>query len=253
MTLSLLRIYEETLRRNADWLTGEARGSVDVLGVCARLGVGMTRSPHVTRAHARIANSGGKPTILLAADASSQSLSSWDRFLVGHELGHFILYTEHNAKPLGKSEYWKHEALCDAFARWLLVPATALQEKLNLAPSDAISRLAFSCELADEARIPWPAAALAICDRVGGLAFFRVGDLRRSRLKVDFSTLPAKKGIHTRIDQESPAGRALVAIQAGSPARGLDGGALGDILWSEGQTWAALRVGDRELRIAGKS
>jgi hypothetical protein len=253
MSVNLLRVYEETLRQNADWLTGEGRGSVDVLGVCARLGVAIAPTAHLPRGRARIANPSGKPTILLATDASTQGLSSWERFLVGHELGHFILYTNHNAKPLGKSEYWQHEALCDAFARWLLVPARALQEKLDLTASDVISRLTFSCELAEEARIPWPAAALAACDRVGGLAFFRVGDLGSSRLRVGFSGLPDKKGIHARIDHDSPAGKALLAIQPGSPAAGLEASALRGVLWDEARTWAALRVGDGELRIAGKS
>jgi Zn-dependent peptidase ImmA (M78 family) len=253
MSESLLRAYEMTLRQNADCLTGKNKGSVNVLSVCEKLGVQVSRSLDVQRYKAQICRREGKPIILLSNNACRPNLTPWERFLVGHELGHFVLYTQHNARPLGENEYWKHERLCDAFACWLLLPAVALDEKLSNSLHDVVSLLGISCQLAAEKRVPWTAAAHAMSERVTGAAFFKIGDLLTPQLKVRFSSLPNKKGIHRRVHRDSPAGSALLAIRPGNPPAQIDANILRETIWADAQSWASVRVTDRELRVAALS
>jgi uncharacterized protein DUF955 len=244
--------YEATLRQAADWLVAGGEFPIDVLRVCAKLGVAVGRSATVPERKAKIVSSDSGARILLGPGrlADTLELTGWDRFLIAHELGHLILYKEHNAKPLGESEYWKHERLCDSFAHWLLIPACKAHEAAAVREPTASARLAASCGLERSGRVPWPVAASAISEVDENVVFFKVADLDKPHLRVRFSTLSNKKGIHTKVDRASPAGKALLAIPLRNPIQEVNCSFIRDLLWSKAQSCAAVRFGDPEIRVA---
>lgn len=77
--------------------------------------------------------------VRLYTDASQPLRLERERFTVAHEIGHFWLEQRFGIRPRGEAEYWRLEAVCDTFARHLLVgeadvggivlrpPQTALQ------------------------------------------------------------------------------------------------------------------------------
>lgn len=248
----LPKAYEVALRQATDCLTGKEPFPVDVLHICDRLGVTLERSDEIPARRARIVYSNGKPSILLGPGRFSESieLTDWERFLVSHELGHLILYKDYNAKPLGESEYWKHEQLCDSFAQWWLIPAHKACEAATNSGHSAIARLNASCKLERDAGVPWPVAASAISTVDHDVAFFKVADLDRSHLRVRFSTLSNKKGIHRKVDRTSSAGKSLLAVRSQTSTQEVDSAIIREILWTEAQSCAAVRTGDFEIRVA---
>jgi uncharacterized protein DUF955 len=252
MTTALPKAYETTLRQSADWLTRNEPFPIDPCTICERLGVTINRSADVPGRRAHIMNINGRSSIFLGprACSTSKELNDWERFLVAHELGHFILYKEQNAKPLGESEYWKHERLCDSFAQWLLIPAHKAHAAARNSAGSAIAQLDASCKLERDARVPWPVAASAISEVEQNAVFFRVADLDSSYLRVRFSTLPNKKGLHRKVERTSLAGRSLLCVQPQLPIQKLDCTVIRELLWSEAQSCAALRTGDLEIRLA---
>jgi len=252
MINSLPKTYEATLRHSADWLTRNESFPIDPYAICDRLGVVVDRSPDVPARRAHIVSSSGRVSVLLGSRecSTSKELSDWERFLVAHELGHFILYKEHNAKPLGKSEYWKHERLCDSFAHWLLIPAREAHAAATNGGTSAIARLDGSCKLERDARVPWPVAASAISEVDQNSVFFKVADLDSSHLSVRFSTLPNKKGIHRKVERASLTGKLLLQVQPLPSIQYVDCVVIRELLWSEAQSCAAVRTGGLEIRLA---
>lgn len=252
MSVKLPTEYETTLRQAADWLAGSGSFPVDLFHICERLGVTLSRSASISPRKAQILHSNGKAKILLSPGHSSAplELSGWERFLIAHELGHLILYKEHNAKPLGESEYWKHERLCDSFAHWLLIPACKVHEAVTKSERGAVARLDASCWLERSGRVPWPVAASAISEVDHNVVFFKVADLDGTHLRVRFSTLSNKKGINTKVDKTSSAGKALLAIPLRNPIQEVDSAIIRELLWGKAQSCAALRSSNLEIRVA---
>lgn len=142
----------------------------------------------------------------------------WERYVVAHELGHYVLHRARHGKPLGKSEYWIHEELCDCFARWLLLPEKAMDKsfarKLAVLPQlspEASARclLGISKELQTAARVPWSIAAMRLTEYSEHFAFLSVRDHDKMRLRVDSSTLDRRKEIGRLIHKSSALGQML--------------------------------------------
>lgn len=143
---------------------------------------------------------------------------SWERYVVAHELGHYVLHRARHGKPLGKSEYWIHEELCDSFARWLLLPQKALEKwfsrRLESLPHIspevwARSSLAMSKELQGAARVPWSIAATRISEYSERIAFLGIRNHDTTRLRVNCSTLHSRKEIGRLILKSSELGQIL--------------------------------------------
>jgi Zn-dependent peptidase ImmA (M78 family) len=118
---------EKKIINEADRLSKGMNVPIDVLGILERLQIRM-----------RIDESKRDGAYLLADERGFEILihgfgndENMDRFKIAHELGHWILYHECNAMPMGVEEYWMHERLCDRFAARLLIPNWTLQEMMG--------------------------------------------------------------------------------------------------------------------------
>jgi hypothetical protein len=120
------------------------------------------------------------------------------RFAIAHELAHLILYRSKAVSPAGKSEYWQVEALCDAFARRLLVGDTEVRHAVNRSLRTGVELLPLSSRIASKARVPWSAAAYRVTDIDSDCIFLRVERIEES-FKVVMSTLPKRRAVGQKI------------------------------------------------------
>ncbi|TWB07385.1 ImmA/IrrE family metallo-endopeptidase [Bradyrhizobium stylosanthis] len=136
---------------------------------------------------------GEAPRVLLSTKSRQgphNGVTSADRFKVAHELGHYVVFSLFGITPRGESEYWKHEDICDGFARLLLTPERLCRES-SLTGARGITDVDL---LSKRARIPWMQAATRITELAQDRVFF-VLDVENSRLKVSKSSLANKREI----------------------------------------------------------
>lgn len=186
--------YKVTLANAATELAIGESLPIDIERVCAKLQIehGRQFNNHKT---ARLA---GKSRVYLPSSLLPQSgyYSATERYWIAHEIGHFILTYLCTATPLGRSEYWQFEDLCNSFARQLLIPENILNNfpKYIDSPKDALE---LSSSLASDAVVPWPTAAWRVAERYSEFALLNL-TIRRNQfgqmsMKVTASTLPRKQ------------------------------------------------------------
>jgi hypothetical protein len=189
--------------------------------------------------------------ILLPSGMSHDDrFTTWERFLIAHEIGHVFLRRFRVQKPLGKSEYWKMEVICDSFARRLLLPRDAVSKTLEIVGGSASDRLRATLELQRQWDIPWPVAAFEVAECAPCFQFFRISSSNR-RFRVSVSTLPNKRQSGRLIDEESSLAVLLRGLKKSSQPvlipmvtlRSIDG-------LSEAMDAAVLRATETEYRIA---
>jgi hypothetical protein len=233
--VSCLRNIKAILSDTASRLTGDFEMPISVRAVCQTLDIRVRRHPNIRAAV--LVNVGDAPEVLLPARAQSarstvreghiipspnrydqSSQESWERYVVAHELGHYVLFRERLGKPLGSSEYWIQEELCDSFARWLLLPQKAIENlyrtrELVVGRSSPERASEVALELAREikriGRVPWHIAANRISDRLEGIGFMTIRAHNNDRLRVVVSTLPRRKEIGRFVSKSSGFGQVL--------------------------------------------
>jgi hypothetical protein len=141
---------------------------------------------------------GERPIVLLP----TANISTWDRFCTAHELGHFFLISQHDWAPSAGSAYWATEAICDEFARELLLPTELIEDVPGLSSASAQEAMNFCDALAQKARVPWIQAGKKLTEAVEGTVFLRL-ELRQESLKVISSSLPRELGRGTLVKKRS--------------------------------------------------
>jgi hypothetical protein len=238
------------LLNEARRLSGQCNIPVPAAAVSKRLGVRLRRTT-LNGAEALLVNADSAPEILLSGSPSTDSLTSWERFLVAHELGHFIMQRASIPKPLGKSEYWEQEHLCNAFARWLLVPESCVrgfQQAFENAPQ---AKLNLALHIERRAKVPWAVAAYRVAESNPNFVFLGL-TYSKERLKVNVSTLPQKKEIGRLIDAEAELTQTLSAISQHRIVQALNIRYLSALptLAQSAAGAAAVRTSSSEFRIA---
>lgn len=186
--------YRLTLANAARELTTGESLPVDIERICAKLQVEHGRSIH----DYETARLDGKSRIYLPVSLLPQSsyYSTRERYLIAHEIGHFVLVFLCSATPLGKSEYWQFEDLCNSFAQQLLIPEDTIGHlpKSIFSPKETLT---LSLDLAKDALVPWPTAAWRVTGLYTGFALLNVTARRNKQgqlaMKVSASTLPHKQ------------------------------------------------------------
>lgn len=142
-----------------------------------------------------------------------------ERFMIVHELGHLILDRDFGINPLGKSEYWKHEDLCDYFARIVLLPDNFLKKSMKNTINTPSQRLGLIAFLAKSALVPWAAAAYRVTDFDESIFFFEFevttsnNRIKGQEFRATVSTLPDKKYQGTKLSSNNKLGCILAQIK----------------------------------------
>jgi hypothetical protein len=114
------------LRSWAEQLTADSLHPPVLVGkICTTLGVDVAKRESVPlhKAYLSVDPTRERPALILLP---VKQIGSFERFCIAHELAHYLLILGFSATPRDENEYWKHEELCDDFARHLLVPARHL-------------------------------------------------------------------------------------------------------------------------------
>jgi len=179
-----------------------------IVDLCQDLGVEIHRS-QTGRARALLVDAKNNPKVLLPLrDKGPAEFTLWERFLIAHELGHLVLHHQGVAKPKNPSEYWKTERLCDAFARWLLVPESRFGELGRQEARTAAHSLNLTRYLESNAGINWAGAAMRVTDWHCDVTFLQLRRELGNTLKVCFCSTP--KEIGRKIPISDPLATALV-------------------------------------------
>lgn len=184
---------------------------IDVLELCSQLGVRIARHPDAKKKALLIQAKSG-PEIRLPSNTSVEHrMSPFERFLVAHELGHYLLAQKFSAAPLGKSEYWQHEALCDWFASILLLPDNLIRDSFSdsVQPREILYLIR---NLAQKAQAPEPSVAKRLCEVKSGIAIFQVARKGNEAFQIVQTALPEAREIGRKISPSSKIGRALSTL-----------------------------------------
>ena len=170
-----LHKYESKLFTTAEQLRNSMSMPIPIRQICRELGVVSVCRSRIQSAPAILVDAASKPKVLLytsalGAGTGHEAFTSWERFAIAHELGHLVLYRAKGPIPAGPSEYWQIEALCDAFARRLLVSDAEVRTARESVADTAVQRMQLSSRIALRARIPWSAAAHRVGEIVGTLS-----------------------------------------------------------------------------------
>lgn len=185
--------YKLTLANAAKELTIGESLPIDVERICAKLQIKHERKIN----DYKTARLEGKSCVYLPSLLLPYSgyYSAQERYWIAHEIGHYILANLCSAAPLGRSEYWQFENLCDDFARQLLIP----KDVINRLPESITSpkeALKWSSDIAKDTFVPWPTAAWRITELHPEFAMLNVTMRTRQgqlALRINASTLARKQ------------------------------------------------------------
>jgi hypothetical protein len=249
-----LHKYESKLLATAEQLHNSMSMPIPLGPICRELGVVSVRRSRIQSAPALLVDAASKPKILLnlsapGAGTGHEAFTSWERFAIAHELGHLVLYRANGPIPAGPSEYWQVEALCDAFARRLLVIDTEVRTAGQNAGDTPTQRLQLSSRMAVKARIPWSAAAQRLGEIVGNCVFFRI-ERARENFKVVTSTLPKKKAVGQKIKPGSQLHARLCEVTQTTVPVEIDSGLLSELSGVRGGRSGVARLVSGSIRLA---
>lgn len=205
--------YWSTLSQFASCLSDDGGQPFDLAELCARLNVRITRGHAPGKARAAVLGRGKSLQIVLSGGNDKFGLTREERFHVAHEIGHIILEREHSIVPLGASEYWQHEELCDAFASHLLVSDVLLKETLCTKPRNPEELLQAVDIVVKDAAAPWRIAAARVSQFLPSTALFKAKLWEVDKFKIISSSLPRKKEIGRLISSKSRLGRVLFDLR----------------------------------------
>lgn len=248
------------LQEAAYRLTGSQALPVDLGSICDGLGVKVV--------NADSGNGSGKTYLVkskhgaeIRLNCGVQGFESFcnpvSRYLIAHELGHLILDSQKIPRPLGKSEYWKHENLCNYFAGLLLLPEGAIKADIESVPRNLRLELDLCKSLANTACVPWETVALRFVHFRPSVAMFslKLVEYRMPTFafRVSMSTCGNQQGIHTFIKDIHRIGQALIRVPNGTYLE-LDPKQFADIRYlaflKPAVAAVALRTKHAEMRLA---
>jgi len=224
--------------------------------ICFELGVASVKRSDLDGAASILVDASSRPTILIntaiaGTGRERDPFTPWERFLVAHELGHLLLHRSKFPNPNGKSEYWQTEAICDDFARRLLIPDAVMIETISGDPGRASNRLILASEIARLARVPWSTSASRLAGwEKSRIAFFRVVQHERGGYKVVSSTLKHKRGIGQLIKPGTLLWEELSKIDVSKTAVVVEGIRLSGLATLDTIVEGAVSRTGNELRVA---
>src|SRR5437868_11328372 len=249
-----LHKYESKLFTTAEQLRNSMSMPIPIRQICRELGVVSVCRSRIQSAPALLVDAASKPKVLLntsapGAGTGHEAFTSWERFAIAHELGHLVLYRAKGPIPAGAGEYWQIEALCDAFARRLLVSDAEGRTARESVADTAVQRLQLSSRIALRARIPWSAAAHRVGEIVGNCAFFRIERASES-FKVVMSTLPKKKAVGQKIKPGSRLHARLCEVTQTRGPVAIDSTLLSELSGVDGGKSGVARLMSGSIRLA---
>jgi hypothetical protein len=219
--------YWSVLSEVAHSLTGGANLPIDVKDLCARLNVIVTRA-NVPSNKALLVNTARGAEIRIPPTTNAAGTSTArERFMIAHELGHLVLERHCGVRPLGTSEYWRHEHLADNFAGMLLVPDHIVMANMSC---DYTSRelMTLTREMAAKARVMWITVGHRISWFEPRASFFNIIRTENGEFRVLHTTVT--RGYKKKIPATSDLGKKLADLSEDAREVTLDDSVLSNAL-----------------------
>lgn len=227
MKLKADETFKHKLYQAASEIAGALSVPIDIDYICHQFGVSIRRSGDQKRKAFLKYAPEGYQIILSASNEQIGNYTKFQRFLIAHELGHFILKRDLSAAPLGNSEYWRHEALCDYFARLLLLPENYVRALLRETKASLSNLLKLSNALSIQAQVTWITAAYRITDIIPEFVFLELHIRKQIKgppyFYINASTIPTKKVQRGKVFVNSGLGKLLSPLMADSLFLEFDG------------------------------
>jgi hypothetical protein len=223
MTHKHEEIYWGVLSEVARSLTGGADLPIDVKDLCARLNVIITRA-NVSGNKALLVNTarGAEIRIPPSTNVAGTSISR-ERFMIAHELGHLILERHCGVRPLGISEYWRHEQLANNFAAMLLVPDRIV--KANITHEYRSPELmTLTRKMAVQAQVMWINVGYRVSRFEPRASFFNIIRSENGEFRVLHTTVT--RGYKKKIPEASDLGKKLADLTGDAKEVTLDDSVL---------------------------
>lgn len=199
--------YKIFLKDISEQLTKSCPLPINLNDICARLGISIKRS-NIQDAMALGVYT--KKGFEIRLQSRLSNYVSFERYIIAHEMGHFILNDKFNAVQLNKGDYWYHEELCDYFARSLLLPENYVKKKIEELLGSVYELYELSLDLSKSLLVNWKTSAHRIVDYNNNIAFFEITRKKKNNRLIFFfkmSTLPKRVMQKTEIspikDEES--------------------------------------------------
>lgn len=147
--------------------------------------------------------------------------------MIAHELGHFILERHCGVRPLGTSEYWRHEQLANNFAAMLLVPDHIVRANISHEYRSP-ELMTLTRKMAAKARVMWITVGHRISRFDPRASFFNINRGEDGNFNVLHTTVP--RGYKIKIPESSALGEKLADLSRGAREATLDNSILADTL-----------------------
>lgn len=182
------------LDENAKKFVSNSSLPVQIENICNHIGLKIRKVASAADDVTFVKTIGGLEIRFPEAHNLDFTLSARQRFLLAHELGHFVLSTKTSVFPTTKSEYWQIELLADSFARSILLPQTVMSNYLKNCDNSPSSIFFLSKKIASLAGVPWQVVAHRIAELLGNYAFFNIAKVQKGDgiYNINMSTLPNK-------------------------------------------------------------
>ncbi len=205
---------------------------IPIARVCYDIGLDIVRDPELGHFGAEIRLGGlsyRRPKIALPANSPGRHSTvrgdAFERFCIAHELGHYLIFKDFGIIPTPGKEYWKHEDLCERFARAILMPKDYLIGLLQALATTSDDLLLLAAGVAQSAKVsPWIQAATAISELEPSYVFICLrGTQQPASLKIASTSLPNRQGMGTRrgmgtqIKASDPAFNLIIGFVRESP------------------------------------
>lgn len=128
------------------------------------------------------------------------------RYLIAHEVGHYLLDVEFNTSP-ARHEYWQHELLSDYFARALLIPQIWLEKKIINIPVEGNSISGLGRHIINHCNVTWQTSVSRIADYFFNIDFVSYKFIHQGQdryARVNFVTFDNNQYLNRKINKDNP-------------------------------------------------
>lgn len=190
--------YKSQLEIIAQTLAKDSQHPIDIIKICNELNISIDVDSSRVKKATLIGNN-DNISILLALDYFNNRSSPFVRYIIAHEIGHYLLDRHLNFS--GSNEYyWVTEELCDYFSRALLVPLEHSSFNIVDAKNDLIKIEQLIYKIVNEFNVTFVTSVQRIKDFMPELLFLNLKNSKDStKFKVNKSLLLKNRYLNSSI------------------------------------------------------
>jgi Zn-dependent membrane protease YugP len=195
----LYQHYLSRLKDIATTLTRDSSSPINILEICNEMNISINVDS-TSYKKAVLSSSNDKVSILLSKNYYDSLNIPFVRYIIAHEIGHYLLQW-HLQLSSSHKDYWVIEELCDAFSRALLVPDQLVSKYIDHDTCD-LHEIGISCfKISNEFNVTFITSVQRVKDYIQNLLFINLKSSRNSTaFKVNKSLLLKNKYLNSTVE-----------------------------------------------------